>query len=58
MAMAGYNPNASVAFWERMEQQNKTSTPGFLSTHPVNSTRIAKIKKELPEAMKYYKGAR
>jgi predicted Zn-dependent protease len=58
MAMAGYNPNTSVAFWQRMEQQTKSSTPEFLSTHPVNSTRIAKIKKELPEAMKYYKGSR
>jgi len=55
MAMAGYNPNASLAFWERMAQQSQTSTPEFLSTHPVNSTRIENIKQKLPEAMKYYK---
>lgn len=58
MAMAGYNPNASVAFWQRMEQQSSSSTPQFLSTHPVNSTRIANIKKELPEAMKYYQASK
>ncbi len=58
MAMAGYNPNASLAFWERMAQQTKASTPEFLSTHPVNSTRIANIREKLPEAMKYYKGSR
>jgi predicted Zn-dependent protease len=29
--------------------------PEFLSTHPANATRIADLKKELPEAMKYYK---
>jgi predicted Zn-dependent protease len=58
MAMAGYNPNASVTFWQRMEQQSSSSTPQFLSTHPVNSTRIANIRKELPEAMKYYQASR
>jgi predicted Zn-dependent protease len=58
MAMAGFNPQSSLAFWQRMGQQTKTSMPEFLSTHPVNSTRIRDIQKELPEAMKYYKRSR
>jgi predicted Zn-dependent protease len=29
--------------------------PEFLSTHPADETRIADIKKELPEAMQYYR---
>jgi predicted Zn-dependent protease len=41
-----------------MGQQTKTSMPEFLSTHPVNSTRIRDIQKELPEAMKYYRGSK
>lgn len=55
MAMAGYNPEAAVAFWERMDTAGGTAPPEFLSTHPSNSTRIREIKSFLPEAMKYYR---
>ena len=55
MAMAGYDPHNAVEFWQRMAAQNKNgSTPELLSTHPADETRIADIKKHLPEAMKYY----
>lgn len=57
MSMAGYNPNAAVYFWQRMsEKKGGQAPPEFLSTHPSDETRIANIKKHLPEAMKYYKG--
>lgn len=56
MAMAGYNPNYAVDFWTRMASQGGGGKPPeFLSTHPSDETRIADIKKELPEAMSYYK---
>jgi predicted Zn-dependent protease len=56
MAMAGYDPNQAVSFWQRMASQNKGGTPPeFLSTHPSDATRIANIKRLIPEAMKYYK---
>lgn len=55
MAMAGYDPNAAVNFWERMAAQGGGAPPEFLSTHPSDETRINDIKKELPEAMQYYK---
>ncbi|VBB47228.1 Peptidase M48 Ste24p [uncultured Paludibacter sp.] len=56
MAMAGYDPNQSLSFWQRMAAQSTgSSTPEFLSTHPSDEQRIADIKKELPEALKYYK---
>ncbi len=56
MAMAGYDPNRAVAFWERMAQQKKgAASPEFLSTHPSDQTRINKIVAAIPEAMKYYK---
>jgi predicted Zn-dependent protease len=57
MAMAGYDPNASVGFWERMAAQGGQKPPEFMSTHPSDATRIADIKKHLPEAMQYYKTA-
>jgi predicted Zn-dependent protease len=56
MAMAGYNPDGAVAFWQRMDaKEGSASPPEFLSTHPSNGTRIADIQRELPEARKYYK---
>ncbi|TDN38204.1 M48 family peptidase [Hymenobacter sp. UV11] len=55
MAMAGYNPEGAVPFWERMAAQSQGGTPEFLSDHPADATRIADIKSLLPEAMKYYK---
>lgn len=56
MAMAGYDPTEAVAFWERMAAASGgNKPPELLSTHPSDETRIADIKKFLPEAMKYYK---
>ena len=55
MAMAGYNPNAAVDFWQRMaDLKQGGGPPEFLSTHPSDETRIADIKSHLPKAMKYY----
>jgi predicted Zn-dependent protease len=56
MAMAGYDPNEAVTFWQRMESMSGGGEPPeFLSTHPSHSTRISDLQKEVPEAMKYYK---
>jgi predicted Zn-dependent protease len=55
MAMAGYDPETSIAFWERMGSTGGTKPPEFMSTHPSDATRIVKIKQAIPEAMKYYK---
>jgi predicted Zn-dependent protease len=54
MAMAGYDPNQAVTFWQRMAAKGGQKPPEFLSTHPSDETRINDIKKNLPEAMKYY----
>ncbi|QCR21200.1 M48 family metallopeptidase [Pontibacter sp. SGAir0037] len=57
MAMAGYNPQAAVPFWQRMEQQaGGAGTPEFLSTHPSSGTRQKDLQQWMPEALKYYKG--
>ncbi len=59
MAMAGYDPNGALTFWQRMAQnKGGQAPPQFLSTHPSDENRIAKIKEELPEAMKYYRPAK
>jgi predicted Zn-dependent protease len=54
-AIAGYDPNAAVAFWERMAAQGGQKPLEILSTHPSDDTRIADIKAFLPEALTYYK---
>jgi predicted Zn-dependent protease len=56
MAMAGYDPKEALSFWQRMAQKNQgQAPPEFMSTHPSDESRIAKIREELPEASGYYK---
>jgi predicted Zn-dependent protease len=56
-AMAGYNPQEAIPFWERMSAAGGAKPPEFLSTHPSDETRIRKLKQFMPEAMKYYNQA-
>ena len=53
-AMAGYNPNVAVSFWQRMTQGNNSNQSDVFSDHPSDAKRIAAIKQELPEALTYY----
>lgn len=56
MAMAGYDPEAAVGFWQRMAAtKDGPQMPEFLSTHPVGESRIANIQDYMPEAKKYYR---
>jgi predicted Zn-dependent protease len=60
MAKAGYNPQESVPFWQRMAQisQGQQRPPEFLSTHPASSTRVRNLERLMPEAMRHYQQAR
>ena len=59
MAKAGYDPEASVAFWQRfaeyIKQAGASSTPAFLRTHPLDEVRIKQLKEWMPEAKAVYK---
>jgi len=49
MAIAGYNPDEAVSFWERMSAQSNGQAPAeFASTHPSDANRIAQIKELIP----------
>jgi predicted Zn-dependent protease len=50
MAIAGYDPEESVPFWERMSAQSGGNTPEFLSTHPSDDRRIGDLRRWIPEA--------
>ncbi|MEO7444188.1 MAG: M48 family metallopeptidase [Ferruginibacter sp.] len=55
-ALAGYNPREAIPFWERMASAGSgNKPPEFLSSHPSDDNRIARIQSYMPEALKYYK---
>jgi predicted Zn-dependent protease len=56
-AMAGYNPQEAVPFWKRMAAASASAQkqPEFLSTHPSDDNRIARIEGYMQEALGYYK---
>ena len=54
-AMAGYDPQVALPFWQRMAASSTNQTAEFLSDHPSDATRINNITKWMPEALKYYK---
>lgn len=58
MAIAGYDPRVAVPFWTRMSQSSGgAQVPEFLSTHPTDSKRIARIESIMPNVLQYYKGS-
>lgn len=54
MAKAGYNPQAAITLWEKMNAASGAGGPAFLSTHPSNSQRIDAMRKNLPQALAIY----
>jgi len=54
-AMAGYDPQVAVSFWQRMAAASNNQRSEFLSDHPSDATRIKQIQGWMPEALKYYK---
>lgn len=53
-AMAGYDPQVAVAFWQRMASACGGGSASLFSDHPADATRIKNIQGWLPEAQCYY----
>ena len=53
-AMAGYNPEVAVSFWQRMSSATGGGSSSIFADHPSDATRIEQIQGWLPEAKKYY----
>lgn len=54
-AMAGYDPQVAVNFWQRMSSATGGGASSIFADHPSDATRIQQIQGWLPEAQKYYK---
>lgn len=57
MARAGYNPNAAITLWQKMNQVTGNNGSDFLSTHPSSSNRISDLQANLPKVMPLYESA-
>jgi predicted Zn-dependent protease len=57
-ARAGYNPNAAISLWQKMNAQAKANPPEFMSTHPSNESRISDLQKLVPTVMPFYEKAK
>lgn len=52
--LAGYDANAAVTLWQKMEAANGSSSSEFMSTHPSSTTRIQQLQKDIPSVKKTY----
>lgn len=54
MAESGFKPEAAVDLWHNMAKLSKSAPPEFMSTHPSNETRIAKLTEHLAVTQPMY----
>lgn len=54
-AMAGYDPQQAISFWQRMSSGSSSNKSDIFSDHPSDAKRIAALQEEMPTALKYYK---
>jgi Zn-dependent protease with chaperone function len=57
-ARGGYNPNAALTLWQKMEQANKGAPPEFMSTHPSSAARTQALQAAIPKVMPLYEQAK
>ena len=52
--IAGYDANASINLWQKMQAASTTSTPEFASTQPSSDKRISELQKNIPTVKATY----
>jgi predicted Zn-dependent protease len=53
-AKAGFNPNAAVTLWQKMERESGGGPPQFMSTHPSPGNRQQRLAELVPTVTPYY----
>jgi predicted Zn-dependent protease len=56
-ARAGYNPQAAISLWQKMEKLASSQPPKWLSTHPPHADRIADLQNYAAKVMPLYQAA-
>jgi Zn-dependent protease with chaperone function len=57
-ARSGFNPQASIALWEKMGRAASSSGgPAFLSTHPTGPDRLRRLSENIPRVQGLYQQA-
>lgn len=57
-ARAGYNPQAAVTLWQKMEKLGGSDVPTFLSTHPAPADRLSDLNVYSQRVMPLYQQAK
>ena len=57
-ARAGYNPQAAIALWQKMEKLAGSQPPKWLSTHPPSADRVADLQNQVAKVMPLYQAAK
>ncbi len=57
-ARAGYNPDAAVSVWKKMQKVSQGSPMEFMSTHPSHEHRIKNLSKMSKKVLPLYKNAK
>lgn len=57
-ARAGYQPQAAISLWRKMEAASRGAPPAFLSDHPSNPDRLRVIAANIPRVQGLYDRAR
>src|SRR3954467_5901597 len=56
-ARAGYNPQAAISLWQKMEKLASSQPPKWLSTHPPHADRVADLQNQAQKVMPLYQQA-
>lgn len=57
-ARAGFNPQAALSLWQKMERAaNSSGGPAFLSTHPTGPDRLRRLQENIPRVEGLYRQA-
>ena len=52
--LAGYDADAAITLWEKMQASTSSTVATFMSTHPSSTKRISELQKNNPQVKRDY----